>query len=156
MLELDLFRMCMPKDFIRNAFLPATTNMHLSQHLSMQECYKWLGCQFIMCCFQGIADHKLWWSQDSVDMYSGAPFHLNGFMTRNCFPDITAKICYTDKVTPTVANDGYVDRFHKVQQMLEAFNDHCDQNYLTSRLSCLDKSMSSWLSNFFPGFMCLP
>ena len=40
--------------------------------------------------------------------------------------------------------------------MLEAFNDHYDCNYVASWLSCLDKSMSSWLSKFCPGLMCVP
>ncbi len=132
MSELDLFGMSMPEDFIRNVVLPNITNVHLSPHLSMQEFHKWLGCQFIMSCFQGFVDRELWWSRDPVDMYSGAPFCLNGFMTRNHFLDIdiTAKIRYMDKAAPTVANDGYVDPFHKVRQMREAFNNHYDQNYL--------------------------
>ena len=40
--------------------------------------------------------------------------------------------------------------------MLDAFNDHYDRNYVASWLSCLDESMSSWLSKFCPGFMVVP
>ena len=40
--------------------------------------------------------------------------------------------------------------------MLEAFNDHMEENYFPSWLNCLDESMSSWLSKYCPGFMCVP
>jgi hypothetical protein len=40
--------------------------------------------------------------------------------------------------------------------MLDAFNDHYNWNYIASWISCLDELMSSWLSKFCPGFMCIP
>jgi hypothetical protein len=89
-------------------------------------------------------------------MFEGTPFRLNEFMTRNHFTDITCKIHFTNKETPTVVPSGFVDQFHKVRQMLVAFNNHYNQNYVTSWISCLDKLMSSWLSKFCPGFMCMP
>ena len=153
--ELDIFRMCMPEDFIREVVLPAT-NVHLFPHLTMQEFYKWLGCHFFMSCFQGIDNRDAWWSHQPISMFEGAPFRLHEYMSGTRFKDITAHIRFTNKATPTVASDGFVDRFHEVRQMLDAFNDHYDRNYVASWLSCLDESMSSWLSKFCPGFMVVP
>jgi hypothetical protein len=89
-------------------------------------------------------------------MFEGAPFRLSKFMTRNRFTDITCKIHFTNKETPTVTSNGFMDWFNKVRQMLDAFNDHYNQNYVASWISCLDESMSSWLSKFCPSFMCVP
>ena len=153
--ELDLFRMCFPDDFVHEVILPAT-NVHLFSRLTIQEFYKWLGCHFFMACFQGIDNRDEWWSQRPVSMFEGAPFRLNQYMTRNCFHEITCKIHFTDKKTPTVASDGFVDRFHEVREMLDAFNNHYGQNYVASWISCLDESMSSWLRKYCPGFMVVP
>jgi hypothetical protein len=118
-----------------------------------EDFYKWLGCHFFMACFQGIDKRDDWWSQQPISMFEGAPFRLNGYMLRNHFLNITSTICFTDKDNkPT----GFVDRFHEVRQMLEAFNEHYNRNYVASWLSCLDESMSSWLSKFCLGFMCVP
>ena len=37
--------------------------------------------------------------------------------------------------------------------MINAFNDHYEENYIPSWLSCLDELMNSWLEKFCPGFM---
>ncbi len=153
--ELDLFHMCFPEDFVREVVLP-TINIHLFLHLTMQEFYKGLVCHFFMACFQGVDNQDEWWSQQPISMFESAPFRLSKFMTRNRFVDITCKIRFTDKDTPTVASNGFIDWFHKVCQMLDAFNNHNNQNYVPSWISCLDKLMSSWLSKFCPGFMCVP
>jgi hypothetical protein len=87
--ELDLFQMAFPESFIKEVVLP-TTNLHLSPHLKMQEFYKWLGCHFFMASFQEINKQDDWWLQQLASMFEGAPFRLNGYMTRNCFLDITS------------------------------------------------------------------
>jgi hypothetical protein len=40
--------------------------------------------------------------------------------------------------------------------MINNFNRHYAENYNPLWLNCLNKSMSSWLSKFCPGFMCVP
>ncbi len=129
--KLDLFRICFPEDFVHEAVLP-TTNIHLFPHLTMQEFYKWLGCHFFMACFQGIDNQDERWLQQPISMFKGAPFRLSKFMTRNCFTDITCNIRFTNKETPTVASNGFVDWFHNVRQMLDPFNNHYNQNYVAS------------------------
>ncbi len=143
--------MAFPEDFVCDIIIP-TTNIHLHPRLTMQEFYKWLGCHFFMACFQGINDQDDWGSRQPVNMFEGAPFWLTDSMTGKCFADITSSISFTDKEMPT----GFVDWFHEVRQMLDAFNDHYDRNYVASWMSCLNESMNSWLSKFCPGFMCVP
>jgi hypothetical protein len=105
---------------------------------------------------QGITERKLRWSQQPVNMFAGAPFHLNRVMGLKHFLDITLTIRFTDKATPTVAREGNVDQFHKVRQILEEFSNHYNWSYLKLWLSCLDKSRNSWLSKFSPVFICVP
>ena len=59
---------------------------------------------------------------------------------------------YTDKEEPLF----FMDRFHDVHQMIDAFNEHYECEYRSSWLSCIDESMSSWLNKFCPGFMTVP
>ena len=40
--------------------------------------------------------------------------------------------------------------------MINAFNQHNERKYSPVWLSCIDKSMNSWLNNFCPGFMVCP
>ena len=104
--ELDLFQMAFPEDFIEEVILP-TTNRVLTPPLMMQEFHKWVGCHLFMACFQGIDNRDDWWSQQPISMFEGAPFRLNGYMSRNRFLNITSTIRFTDKDKPT----GFVDWF---------------------------------------------
>ena len=149
--ELRLFRMCFPEQWIIDVLIPAT-NKELVNKLSLQEFYVFLGIIFYMACFNGIEDRELWWSTKPVDMFSGAPFRFNGFMTYSRFRDIMSAIRYTDKPMPLLFNDP----FHEVRQMIDAFNDYYATEYIPSWLNCVDESMSSWNNKFAPGFMCVP
>ncbi len=50
----------------------------------------------------------------------------------------------------------FTDKFHKVHQMINAFNEHHKKEYSPDWLNCLDKSMNSWLNKFCPGFLICP
>ncbi len=94
-----------------------------------------------MACFNGIEDRELWWLTKPLDMFSGAPFWFNGFMTYSRFRKIMSAIRYTDKPTmPLLFNDP----FHEVRQMIDAFNDYYADQYTPSWLNCIDESMSSY------------
>ena len=148
--ELNLFRICFPEQYIVEVLIP-TTNKELSDKLSLQEFYIWLGIIFYMACFNGIPDREMWWSTKAVDMFSGAPFRFNEFMTYSRFRDIMAAIRYTDKEPPLL----FTDSFHEVRQMINAFNDYYAAEYNPAWLNCIDESMSSWLNKYCPGFMCV-
>ncbi|KAL7461873.1 hypothetical protein ACHAXS_002279 [Conticribra weissflogii] len=72
-------------------------------------------------------------------------------MQKNRFLQITAAVVYTNKPPPS-----FVDKFYDVRQMLDAFNKPYKDNYIPSWINCLDKSMSSWLNQYCPGFMFVP
>ncbi len=55
-----------------------------------------------------------------MDMFDGAPFRLNEYMSKGRFNDIMAAIRYTNKE----ARLFFVDRFHEECKMIDAFNDH--------------------------------
>ncbi len=80
--------------------------------------YVFLGCIFYMACYHGISERELWWSAKPIDMFDSAPFHLNAFMTSPCFQEILQAIRYTDKAETLF----FIDKFHEVRQMIDAFN----------------------------------
>jgi hypothetical protein len=73
-------------------------------------------------------------------------------MSRKRFDQIMSALKYTDKEAPTT----FIDLFHEVRQMIDAFNEHYESEYSPSWLSCIDESMNVWLNKFCPGFMSLP
>ncbi len=149
--ELDIFWMCFPEQFVINVIIPQT-NQNLGMPINLQEFYVWLGCIFYMARWQGIGDLDEWWSSDPIDQFKGAPFRLNAYMSKVQFKDITGAIRYTDKADSLL----FVDKFHEVCQMIEVFNEHYVREYSPVWISCLNKSMNSWLNKFCPGFMDCP
>ncbi len=57
MSDFDLFHLSFPKAYIIDVIIPAT-NKQLTNHLTLQEFYCWLGCNFLMCFFEGVADQE--------------------------------------------------------------------------------------------------
>ncbi len=49
-------------------------------------------------------------------------------MTMRRFKEITSAIQYTDKEVPLL----FIDKFHKVRQMIYTFNQHYEQEYTPS------------------------
>ena len=125
--ELQLFCMCFPEKWIVNLVIPQT-NKTLDKPMDLQGFYVWLGCIFFMSCFFGIKDCDLWCSTEAIDMFDGAPFCLNKYMTKASFHKIMESIRYTSKEAPLL----FMGRFHKIQEMIESFNDHDSSKYKPS------------------------
>ena len=119
--------------------------------MTLQDLYVWLGCHFFMSCFEGIEKNKMWWSEKSINMFEGSPFRFSEYMSGRRFHNIGTAIRYTNIESPA-----FLDRFHNVRQMIEAFNNHYDGEYDPSWLNCLDELMNSFLEKFCPGFMYVP
>jgi hypothetical protein len=133
--------------FRKNGFFDVCipmTNKGLAKKVDLREFYVFLGCIFNMSCYQGIPDWELWWSLHPIDMFDGAPFRLNAYMSRNRFCEIMQALQYTDKAEPLF----FIDQFHEVRQMIDSFNNHYKNRYWPSWLSCIDESMSTWLNKF--------
>jgi hypothetical protein len=151
MSELALFRMCFPEDWVRDVVIPASNAEIEGEDLTLREFYVYLGCHFLMACFEGISDRRLWWSPKEVSIKAGAPFRLQPYMSLRRFIDITQALRFTDKEPPP-----FVDRFHEVRQMIAAFNEHYGEEYCPSWLNCLDESVNPFMDKNCPGFMTIP
>jgi hypothetical protein len=149
MSEFDLFRMSFPEAYIIEVMLPET-NKHIDgEDVTLSEFYKWLGCFFFMACFEGVSDRREWWSSEPINKFKGAPFRLNEYMSRQRHDKITQAMRYTNVEPPT----NFVNKFHDVRQLLAAFNEHYEENYIPSYINCLDESMCTWFNKYAPGFM---
>ncbi len=95
MSEFDLFRMAFPEAYIIDVIIPAT-NDKLTNHMTLQEFYCWLGCNFIMCCFEGVANREEWWSTKAISIDEGAPFRLTPYMAKGRFLQLTGAMTYTN------------------------------------------------------------
>ena len=100
--------------------------------MNLQDFYVWLGCHFFMAGFEGIKNKKMWWSEKPIDMFEGVPFRLSEYMSGRRFQNIGAAIRYTNIEFPA-----FLDRFHDVRQMIDAFNEHYNgDTNIHNRLQC--------------------
>ena len=98
------------------------------------------------------SDRQSFWSNKHVNIFEGAPFQLNNFMTRNRFEKILNNIMYTNRAPPA-----FHDRFWEIRQMVDKSNVNMDINFSPSWKNCLDESMSKWMNKYTcPGFMFVP
>jgi hypothetical protein len=90
--KLAQFRMCFPEKWVVEVLIPATNEMLEGNAMDLQEFYVFLGCHFFMASSEGVSDRNLWWSSKPVDMFDGAPFRLNNFMSKKRFLAISLAI----------------------------------------------------------------
>ncbi len=88
--------------------------------------------------YEGVSDRREWWSATPLSEFRGAPFRIGKWMSSKRFDAISTALKLTNLPPPTF------------------FNNHYAKNYSPSWISCLDKSMNSWMDKFCPGFMCVP
>ena len=100
--------MCFPKKGIVDLVISQTYKT-LGKPMDLQEFNVWLGCIFFVPCFLGIEDCDLWWSTKAVEMFEGAPFCLNKYMTKARFHKIMESTRYTSKETPLL----FMDHFYE-------------------------------------------
>ncbi len=86
-----------------------------------------------------------------MSLWEGAPFRLRSFMELERFEAINRELRLTNKDTPS-----FEDKFYQVRELQGAFNDHYEEKYSPSWLSCLDESMSPWTNKYCPGYMFVP
>ena len=119
MTELSLFRMAFPEQWVGGVFIPETNKEISGGDITLQEFYVYLGCHFLMACFEGISDRRLWWSPKQVSVREGAPFRLHNYMALRRLISIISVMRFTNK--PSLS---FLDRFHDVQQIINNFNEH--------------------------------
>ena len=95
--KLALFRMCFPEDWVRDVVIPASNPEIEGEDMTLRELYVYLGCHFLMACFEGISGRRLWWSPKEVLIKVGAPFRLQPYMFLCRFTTITQVLRFTEK-----------------------------------------------------------
>ena len=148
--NLQLFEILFPKKWMIEVVVPKTKEK-LDDPLTYSELLRWIGLWLLMSTVDG-SDHWSFWSTKNLNIFEGAPFRLNMFMTRNRFEKILNALTYTDCDSPA-----FRDRFWEVRQMIGAWNNNMTRNFSPSWKNCLDESMSKWLNEFTcPGLMFVP
>ena len=147
---LGYFTHFLPIVYFKTAVLPAT-NAHLSDALSWEEFLRFLGLIFLMATSQGSARRE-YWANDAPQMFSGAPFRLQNFVSRRRFEMILKHLTFTLEPPPRFKHP-----FHEVNKLIQAFNSHTQACFSPGWVSCLDESMSVWTNRWTcPGWMFVP
>ncbi len=89
--------------------------------------------------------------QKPVSLWEGAPHRLHNFIDLDRFEDITRHMRLTHQEAPA-----FLDRFFAIWQLQDCFNNHYEEHYSPSWLSCLDESMSPWTNKYCPRYMYVP
>ena len=146
--------MAFPEEWIETVLTP-TTNLHLTNKIRWGSFISGLDATFLWRGFKGFWIEKAGGRQGRCQCLR---VHRFAWEVISLFPykEITMAVRFTDKAPPTLERDGCVDRFHEVRDRLDVFKEFYAYNYHPSWLNVLDKLMSSWLSKFCPGFMCVP
>ena len=63
----------------------------------------------------GGCSRRDYWSSEPISHWSGAPFRLNSYMSRNRFEQIITNLKYT-----FIEPQPYVDRFHEIRQIISS------------------------------------
>ena len=145
--NLQLFEGLFPKEYLENVVL-TETNQHLNDPLSYGELLRWIG---LLSTVDG-SDRRSFWSTKAINMYEGAPFQIQHFMSRTCFEAILSAIKYTKENPPA-----FVDHFWEVCELIDAWNESMSKNFSPSWINTIDESISKWINEFTcPGFMYIP
>ena len=92
--------------------------------MSEYEVIKWIVMWLMMVCYEVKWGWQDWWSKDNIIIGRVATFHLNEYMNRVRFEEISTGINYTDEETPY-----YVDRLFQVRRLVEAWSANMSTNF---------------------------
>ena len=137
-------------DFFKTTVL-AATNESLSDPLTWEEFVRFMGIVFLLATTQGVS-RRMFWANDSPDIFVGAPFRLHAYMSRRRFESILKHLKFTDEGAPP-----YKHPFHPVNKLITSFNEHTQHCFSPGWINCLDESMSVWTNMWTcPGWMFVP
>jgi hypothetical protein len=106
---LKLFDGLFPKSYIETVLIPETNNKLEGRPLTYGELLRWIGMWVIMSTVDG-ASQRSFWSLKKLDIFDGAPFRLQEYMSRNRFEAILGALTYTNLPPPA-----FRDRFWEVR-----------------------------------------
>jgi hypothetical protein len=111
---LRMFLLFLLKYFIENVIL-AETNKSLGEDgmpITYGEFLRWIGILLFMSTLSGFK-RRDYWSLTPINLYSGAPYRLNDWMSLRRYEEITNNLTYTKNDPPL-----YRDRFWEVRDLL--------------------------------------
>ena len=117
-------------------------NQSMNNPVSYGEFLCWIGLWILMSTVDG-SDRRSFWSSKDINMFEGAPFRLTHYMSRNRFEEILSAISYTNKHPPQM-----LDKFWEICELIDAWNDNMEAEFLPSWIYAIDESMSKWLNEF--------
>ena len=147
----DLFELFFPKKFIEQVMIPQMNQKTQLGPIHYGEFIRWCGIWHLMSMCQGPQRHE-YWRNAEIDYFSGAPFRLGEFMSRNRFDDILSSLTLTNVPPPP-----FVDKFHNIRLIADRWNQNMAENFSPAWITCLDESMSVVTNKYTcPGFMFVP
>lgn len=152
--RLQLFELLFPKTFVLDVILVAINASLNGPSVSYGEFLQFLGIWLIMGCVQGFSRTDFWSSSPITGLpeHTGAPYRFNHIMSRYRFDQILSNLRFTMDDPPA-----YKDPFWEIRQLIDAWNENMDEEFIAGWLSCLDESISVWTNEFTcPGFMFVP
>ena len=152
---LQIFELFFFTSFVKDVIILETNkrliNNGAHRELSYGGFLRWLGIWLLMGTING-PDRMDFWSIMETNRFRGAPFCLNDLMSKKQFEDILKSIFYTNQDALP-----YTDKFWEVRQMVDEWNSNMAVQFTPSWVSCLDESMSPWISKYTcPGWMFVP
>jgi hypothetical protein len=151
-LFLQLFEGLFPKTYVETILIPETNKkMGRDPPVTYGEFLRWVGLWVIMSTVDG-SERRSFWATTTPNIFKGAPFRLQQYMSRNRFEAILSAITYTNEKPPQ-----YKDRFWEVRQLINEWNANMNAHFVPSWINAIDESMSKWINQFTcPGFMYVP
>ena len=149
---IDLFVLFFGMDLL-HTILEATNNMLEVgvSPISFGEFIRFIGLRFKMSTCNGFAPSSFWKKKDEGDVHS-APHFFGEIMTKHRFDQISKSLAFTTNDPPE-----YRDKFWKVRQMQDMWNENMKAVFHAGWVVCLDESMCIWTSRWTcPGWMFVP
>jgi Transposase IS4 len=147
----DIFDLLFPKQYVIEVMIPEMNNKTELGPIQYGEFLRWLGIWFLIATIQGPSRVEFW-RKESIDPFSGTPYRFGEFMSRNRFDDILQSMTYTNIDPPA-----YLDKFFRIRQLVQEWNENMGLNFKPGWISCLDESMMVWTNEYTcPGFMFVP
>ena len=151
--KLQLFEILFPMKWVKECLIPGTSEaLGDGEALGYAEFLQFLGIWMHISTTVGFQRRDFWSSSSSNSSDRDTPFKFNAVMPKHRFEAILSALTYTQAPPPN-----HQDRFWEVREMLRAWNENMDEEFVASWISCLDESISKWLNKWTcPGFMFVP
>ena len=149
----SLFMTFFPTNFLFDVILKAT-NKTLNgeqKEITKGELLRFIGIWLFMATTSGFP-RRDYFSKREVNVFSGAPYRVHVWMTKNRFECILRCLSFTLSPSPL-----FKDRFWEIREVISAWNSNMTKVFKSGWITCLDESMSVWMNKYTcPGWMFVP